>query len=181
MHAVLVGDEGLRALAVRLHQELLPVAPSAGDGNIGVIYRRFGVAAGENSCAPPWQSWQLAAVLPGGVVLAWRAVRIGILRIGMALGAENLLRRGLVRQALHVLVAIHASEHMEPWIECFSFFASTKSDTVLPFTSVVRVESEWQARQSSSLSLCWARVGRAEPSRKNASVQNRILLENFTQ
>ena len=65
-------------------------------------------------------------------------------------------------------------------MECFNFFASTKSETDLPFTSVVRVESPWQVRQSSSFSLCWARVGRAEPSRKNANVQSRILLETFT-
>ena len=34
MHALLVRDKSLRALAVRLHQELLPVAPAAGDGNL---------------------------------------------------------------------------------------------------------------------------------------------------
>jgi hypothetical protein len=32
MHALLVGGEGLGALAVRLHEELLPVAPAAGVG-----------------------------------------------------------------------------------------------------------------------------------------------------
>ena len=48
MHAFLIGDEGLRALAVRLHQKLLPVASAAGDGNVGMIDRRLGIVGGQN-------------------------------------------------------------------------------------------------------------------------------------
>ena len=38
------------------------------------------------------------------------AVRKGSLRAGMAVGAKNFLRRRFVREALYVLVAIHARE-----------------------------------------------------------------------
>ena len=44
VHAVLVGEEGLRAFAVRLHEKLLPVAAAAGGGNVGVIDGRLGIA-----------------------------------------------------------------------------------------------------------------------------------------
>ena len=44
VHAVLIGDEGLRAFAVRLHEKLLPVAAAAGGGNVGVIDGRLGIA-----------------------------------------------------------------------------------------------------------------------------------------
>ncbi len=40
-----------------------------------------------------------------------RTVRVGILRIRVALGATHLGRRRLMREALHILVAIHAAEH----------------------------------------------------------------------
>ena len=41
-----------------------------------------------------------------------QAVRISLLRIRMALGAGNFLRRGFVDQPLHIRVAIHASEEI---------------------------------------------------------------------
>lgn len=40
--------------------------------------------------------------------LCMGAVREGILRAGMTFGAENFLRRGLVRETLHVLMAVYA-------------------------------------------------------------------------
>ena len=39
------------------------------------------------------------------------AVRVSELRIGMASGARDFLRRRLVNQALHILVAVHAGKH----------------------------------------------------------------------
>ncbi len=46
--ARLIGEEGLRGFAVRLHEELLPVAAAAGGGNVGVIDGRFGIVAGDD-------------------------------------------------------------------------------------------------------------------------------------
>ena len=79
----------------------------------------------------------------------------------MAIGAEDLLGRRVVREALDVFVAIDAGEaSWRPWMECFSLFSSTKRETCLPLTSVASDESPWQVRQSSSFSLWGARAGR---------------------
>jgi len=48
VHARLVGDESLRALAVRLHEKRLPVAAAARGWNVGVVHGRFGIAGAFN-------------------------------------------------------------------------------------------------------------------------------------
>src|SRR5208337_4216401 len=48
VHALLVRDERLAALPVRFHQELLPVAPATGGGNIVMMHRRLGVVGGHD-------------------------------------------------------------------------------------------------------------------------------------
>ena len=48
--------------------------------------------------------------LSAGDELCMGAVREGILCAGMAFGAKNFLRRRFVREALYVLVAVHARE-----------------------------------------------------------------------
>ena len=40
-----------------------------------------------------------------------RAVRVGVLCICVAAGATHFRRRRIMRKALHVLVAVHATEH----------------------------------------------------------------------
>ena len=47
----------------------------------------------------------------GFVGLRMRAVGVGILSVSMAVGTRDFLRRRFVREALYVLVAIHAGEH----------------------------------------------------------------------
>ncbi len=111
VHAVLVGEEGLRAFAVRLHEKLLPVAPAAGGGNIGVIDGRLGIARALNLV-----NVAVAVLATGGNLSALvhfrvDAVLIRLAGIGVALRAADFLRGRLVRQALHILVAIHAGEH----------------------------------------------------------------------
>ena len=94
-----------------------------------MINRRVGSATGKlTSWAPPWQSWQSAAIFPAADASGMQAVRVSILRINMAINTKNLLRRRVVRQALHVLVAIDAGKAswMRGW-KGFNFFASTKS------------------------------------------------------
>ena len=86
------------------------MAASAGYGNVGVIDRRVGCAAGEHLVGAAVAVLAIGGDLAGGDDLRMRAVRVGILRIGMAVGAENLLGRRLVRQALHVLMAVHAGK-----------------------------------------------------------------------
>ena len=88
------------------------MAPAAGCGDVGVIHRRLGIVGGQNLvCAP-------VAVLAIGRgrraalgSLGMQAVGVRFLGIRVALGAGDLLRGALMRQALHVGVAIHAAEH----------------------------------------------------------------------
>ena len=111
MHAVLIGEERLRAFAVRLHQKLLPVAAAAGDGNIGVTHRRMRIIGSQHFMRPT-----VAAGAGGRRRLRRgqfrvRAVRPRRLCILVAIRACYLLRRRVMRQALHVLVAIDAPEN----------------------------------------------------------------------
>src|ERR1017187_1197877 len=91
MHAFLVGDEGLGAFAVRLHQELLPMAPAAGIRNVAMIHWRLGIVGTQNLVCP--SVTVLAACrrrFAGRARLEVGAVRISLLRILMALGAGDL-------------------------------------------------------------------------------------------
>src|ERR1035437_536353 len=65
-------------------------------------------------------------------------------------------------------------------MECFSLLPSTYRLTCLPLASVVKVASEWQARQSLSLGFCSARAAQAKKNRDNASVWARMFLDVFT-
>ena len=69
-----------------------------------------GCAAGQHLVGATMAVLAIGSDLAGGVDLRMAAVRVGVLRIGMAVGADNLLWRRLVRQALDVLVAVHAGE-----------------------------------------------------------------------
>ena len=111
VHAFLVADERLRALAAGFHKEFLPVAAPACTGNVLVTDRRFRIVRGENlvgaAVAVLASGGGSTRIARGGV----RTVRIGMLRIGVTLGAGDLLRRRVVSQALHILVAIDARKH----------------------------------------------------------------------
>ena len=112
VHARLIGDIRLRAFAVGLHQERLPVAAATGGWNVGVIHRRLGIAAAFDLVRVA------VAILARGRRILSRLARLGVGRvrvggcgIGVTLRAAHLFRRILVRQALYVLVAVHACEH----------------------------------------------------------------------
>lgn len=110
VHTLLVADEGLCALTARFHQEFLPMAAAARIRNILVADRRFGIVRSEDLVR------SAVAILAAGGRRScsagnrMRAVREGLLRVGVALGASDLLWWGIVCKALYVLVAIHARE-----------------------------------------------------------------------
>jgi len=110
MHALLVGDEGLRAHAIRLHQKLLSVAAATGSRNMRVIDGRIWMAAGQHLMRAAMAILAIRRDLAAGDNLRVCAVRVSSLCIGMAVSAENLLRWRIVRQALHVFVAVHTGE-----------------------------------------------------------------------
>ena len=110
VNALLVGDESLSAFAIRLHQEFLAVASAAGVRNVGVIDRRVRGSAGYHLVGAAVTVLAIRGYPAPRHNLGMRAVGIGVLRVGMAIGTENLLGRRFVRQALDVLMAIHASE-----------------------------------------------------------------------
>ena len=86
------------------------MAAPAGIGNVGVIHRGVWIAAGQHFVGVSMTVLAIGGGFAGGRDLRMRAVRVGVLRISMAIGAENLLGRRLVRKALHVLVAVHAGQ-----------------------------------------------------------------------
>lgn len=89
------------------------MALAAGDGNIAMIDRRPGIAGSQNLM-------RAAMTIHTGCGrrttslgrLGVGTVGISILRIRMALSAGDLLRRGLMGQALHVFMAIDATEQV---------------------------------------------------------------------
>lgn len=86
------------------------MAAAAGVWNVGVIDRRVRGSAGEDFVGAA------VAVLTIGGDPAARddlcvcAMSESVLRVGMAIGAQNFLGRCFVRQTLYVLVAVHARE-----------------------------------------------------------------------
>lgn len=110
VHALLIGEEHLRAYAIRLHQKLLPVAAAAGGRDMCVIDRRIGVPPGQNRVSVSVTVQAVRTRKPYPCDLCMHAVRVRIGCIGVARGAKNFLRRRFVREALHVLVAIDASQ-----------------------------------------------------------------------
>ena len=88
------------------------MASPASHGNIAVIHRRLGVVSRQNFVLSPVAILAIGRRrVPGLHKLGVIAVRIGLLCVRMALRAGHLLRRHIVRQALHIRVAIHAGEH----------------------------------------------------------------------
>ncbi len=112
MHAGLIGHKALGALAVRFDEKLLPVAPAAGDGNVRVIHRRFGIVRRKDLVRAAVTVLAVCRCAVAGLVrLRVQAVRVSVLRIRMALGAGDLPRGGLMDQAPYILVAINARKH----------------------------------------------------------------------
>ena len=88
------------------------MASAAGNGNVGVIDRRFLIVGRHNlmriAVAVAARGRRSSA---GFSRLGVRAVRPGLLGIGMALRAAHRLLHLAVIQALHIGVAIDAAEH----------------------------------------------------------------------
>lgn len=110
VNAVLVGDERLCALAVRLHKKLLPVAAAAGGGDVGVVDGRLGIARALNLVNVAVAIFATGGNFSALVDFRVHAVRIGLAGIGVALRAAYLLWRGIVDETFYVLVAIHTGE-----------------------------------------------------------------------
>ncbi len=68
MHALLVGEERLVALPIRLHQKLLPVASAACRWDVAVIHRRFWVIGCQNLVRPA-----VAILAVGRLRVPWRS------------------------------------------------------------------------------------------------------------
>ena len=100
----------MRGLAVRLHQELLTMAAPAGVRNVSVIDRGIRISARQHLVGVPVTVLTIGRGFAGSGDLCMRAVRVGVLRIGVAVSTENLLRRRVVRKTLYVLVAIDAGQ-----------------------------------------------------------------------
>ena len=81
-----------------------------GVGNIGVIDRRIGISARQHLVGISMAVLTICRGLAGSGDLCMRTVRVGVLRVSMAIGAQHFLRRRLVRKALHILVAVHAGQ-----------------------------------------------------------------------
>ena len=94
VNAVLVGDERLRGLAIRLHKKFLTVTPSARRGNIGVTDWRLGIVTGNNlmdiTVAVLAARRRVLTRLAGS---GMGAVGVGLLRVSMALCAGYFLDR----------------------------------------------------------------------------------------
>jgi len=110
VHAFLVRDEGLGTDAIGFHQEFLAVAAAARSRNVRVIDGRVGMASGE------YRVGISVAVRAAG---AWKSITrdlgvsalcVGIGCGGVAVDAEDFLRRRLVHEALDVFMAIDAGK-----------------------------------------------------------------------
>ncbi len=124
VHAVLVGEEGLRAFAVRLHEKLLPVAPAAGGGNIGVIDGRLGIARALNLVNVAVAIFATGGNLSALVHLRVDAVLIRIAGIGVALRAATFCG-GVSCARLFTSLWQSTQANMRPWMECLSLLWST--------------------------------------------------------
>ena len=110
MDAGLVGEEGLRGFAIRLHEELLPVAAAAGGGNVGVIDGRFRIVAGDDGVDIAVAILAGSGDFSGGGDLGVNAMRVALALVGVALVAGNLFRGRVVGEAFDVGVAIYAGK-----------------------------------------------------------------------
>ena len=139
VHALLVGNKRLRALAVRLHQELLPVAPSAGGGNIGVIHRRLGVVAGQHlvrAAVAVLAGRRRASVFPAlPSSLACRLCAYACCASAWQ-PAQVIFCGGFSCARLFTSVWQSTQPNIAPWTECLSLSWSTNRLAGLPLTSV---------------------------------------------
>lgn len=83
----------------------------AGNRNIDMSYRRFGVVGSENLMRVAVAILARRRSCAGLSEPGMRALRVVSLRVRVAVRAGDFFRRGLVDEALHVLVAIHAAKH----------------------------------------------------------------------
>ena len=110
VHAGLIGEEGLRGFAIRLHKEFLPVAAAAGDGNIAAIDGGFGVVAGDDGVDVAVAILAACGDFAGTGDLCVNTMRVTLAFIGMALVAGDFFRRRVVGEAFDVGVAIDAGK-----------------------------------------------------------------------
>ncbi len=75
VHARLVRNERLRALPVRLHQKLLPVAAAAGGRDVGVVDRRAGSARTHDFMRVAVAVFDSVLLRSGRVCRPWRGCR----------------------------------------------------------------------------------------------------------
>ena len=106
----LIGEEGLRGFAVRLHEELLTVAAAAGGGNVDVIHGRFGIVTGNDLVDIAVAILAACGDFSGAGDLGVNAVRVALALIGVALVAGDFFRGRVVGEAFDVGVAINAGE-----------------------------------------------------------------------
>ena len=86
------------------------MAAAASGRNVRTVDRRIGGAPGKYLVGTAMAVLAIGGDFAGGDDLRMRAVRRGVLCVGVAVGAHDLLRWRIMRKALHVLVAVHASE-----------------------------------------------------------------------
>lgn len=111
MHALLIGDEGLGALAVRLHEEFLAVTFSAGDGNVGVIDGRVRIVCSNDRMHRAMAVGTTGRGATGHSGFCMGAMRIRCKCVGVATCTGEFLGRCFVGQAFDVGVAVDACEH----------------------------------------------------------------------
>jgi len=89
------------------------VTPTACKRNVLVIHRRHGIVRAENLMRPAVAVLAVRRSRSARLHrLRMQAMRVGGLRVRMALRARHLQRRRVVDEALHILVAIHAGKHL---------------------------------------------------------------------
>ena len=110
VNAGLIGEEWLRGLAIRFHEELLTVTAAAGDGNVGAIDGRLGIVAGDDCVDVAVTILAGGRNFSGGGDLGVNAVRVALAFVGVALVAGDFFRGHVVREGFDVGVAIDAGK-----------------------------------------------------------------------
>jgi hypothetical protein len=112
VHAFPIGEEWLRTVPAGFHHELLAVARATGDGDVGMVDSRFGIARRQKFVRAA------VAVDTSGCLAVSRLDCLGMeaalvrgLLISVAGSTGDLGWRGPVRRGLEVGVAIHAGKH----------------------------------------------------------------------
>src|SRR4051812_34381438 len=116
VHALLIGDEGLRADAVRGGDELLPMAAAACDGDVGVIHGRGGISRRKRLVRAAMAIDARGARSRAGLFGAGMpGAHVGLLGGFVASGAGDLFGGRVMGKAFNVGVAVHATE--QPAVE----------------------------------------------------------------